>query len=264
MQVVIVHSAQQAALQAAQYCANHLNTKPNSVLGLATGSTPVALYQVLIDMHQTGSLSFHLAHSFNLDEYIGIAPDHPQSYRHFMDKHLFQHIDINLENTFVPNGTIDPIVASREYEAQIAALGGIDLQILGLGRNGHIGFNEPSSSLASRTRAKTLTHATLQDNSRFFKPDEFQPSLAITMGIGTILEARQVLLIATGDAKAQAVKDCIEGPLSASCPASALQMHPNTKIILDNQAASLLEHREYYEQVKLETQILEGSNKENK
>lgn len=257
MQVVIVESAQQVALYGADYCVNAIKEKPNAILGLATGSTPVALYKQLIDLHLKKQLSFQEVSSFNLDEYIGLQTTHPQSYRFFMNEHLFNHIDILESNTHVPNGMIAANQASDEYENKIKQLGGIDLQILGVGRNGHIGFNEPSSSLASRTRVKTLTAGTIADNSRFFNPNEFQPTLAITMGIGTILESKQILLLATGEAKAQAVRDFIEGPLSASCPASSLQMHNNTKVIIDVDAAKLLKHKEYYQQVKSETEQLE-------
>jgi glucosamine-6-phosphate deaminase len=259
MQVVIVKSEQQVAKYGARYCAEFITQKSNAVLGLATGSTPLSLYQELINKHINGDLSFSSVRSFNLDEYIGIPEDHPQSYRYFMNHNLFDFININKDNTHIPIGIGNPHDSALEYEKRLKNIGGIDLQILGIGSNGHIGFNEPSSSLASRTRVKTLTSQTMKDNSRFFKEDEFQPSLAITMGIATIMEAKQVLLLATGESKAKAVKDFIEGPLSASCPASALQMHANTKVIIDEQAAKLLEHKEYYLQVKLETELLENT-----
>ncbi len=259
MQVVIVNTDQQVAKYGAQHCAQFITKKPDAVLGLATGSTPLSLYQELIDRHSTGNLSFASVRSFNLDEYIGISENHPQSYRYFMNQKLFNHIDIHKNNTYIPIGIGDPQLSADQYEMLLKKLGGIDLQILGIGSNGHIGFNEPSSSLGSRTRVKTLTAQTIKDNSRFFKAGEFQPSLAITMGIATILEAKQVLLLATGESKAQAVRDFIEGPVSASCPASALQMHANTKVIIDSQAATLLQHKEYYQQVKFETEQLENT-----
>ena len=259
MQVVIVNSEQQVAKYGAQYCAQFLTQQNTATLGLATGSTPLSLYQELINRYREGTLSFAAVTSFNLDEYIGITEEHPQSYRYFMNQKLFNHIDINKDNTYIPIGIGDPHASALEYEKRLKELGGIDLQILGIGSNGHIGFNEPSSSLASRTRVKTLTTQTINDNSRFFTDDEFQPSLAITMGIATIMEAKQVLLLATGESKATAVRDFIEGPLSASCPASALQMHPNTKVIVDEKAAKLLEHKAYYQQVKFETEQLESA-----
>ncbi|OUS29163.1 glucosamine-6-phosphate deaminase ['Osedax' symbiont bacterium Rs2_46_30_T18] len=260
MQVVIVNSAQEVATLGASHCLKLITAKPETVLGLATGSTPVALYGELIELQARKFLSFKQCSSFNLDEYIGLDPSHPQSYRHFMNFHLFDHIDIDKNNTYVPDGMSDPKRSAVDYEEQIVTSGGIDLQILGVGRNGHIGFNEPSSSLVSRTRIKTLTAGTIADNQRFFSEDEFQPSLAITMGIATILESRKILLLATGVSKAKAVRDLVEGPLSASCPASALQMHNNTVVIIDREAASELEHSEYYQQVKLETEQLANNN----
>jgi len=258
MQVVIANSAEEVAILGARYCVETLTEKSDCVFGLATGSTPVALYKELIHRYQQQRLSFKHCHTFNLDEYLGLATSHPQSYRYFMNSQLFEHIDIELKNTYIPDGMRDPKTAASEYEANIKHCGGIDLQILGIGRNGHIGFNEPSSSLVSRTRVKTLTKQTLEDNKRFFNPREFQPSLAITMGIGTILDADKILLLATGSAKSKAVKDLVEGPVSASCPASALQMHANTIVIVDTQAATDLEHTEYYQKVNTQTEKLEN------
>ncbi|NQZ32998.1 MAG: glucosamine-6-phosphate deaminase [Oceanospirillaceae bacterium] len=260
MQVIIASCAAEVATLGARYCLDLINSKQSPVLGLATGSTPVALYKELIEMYENNQLSFKQTHTFNLDEYLGLATSHPQSYRYFMNSQLFQHIDIDLNNTYVPNGMSEPKTAASEYEAQIKHCGGIDLQILGVGRNGHIGFNEPSSSLVSRTRVKTLAKQTLDDNKRFFNPGEFQPSLAITMGIGTILEADKILLLATGSAKANAIKELVEGPLSASCPASALQMHRDTIVIIDTQAAAALEHQTYYQQVTTQTEQLDYNN----
>ncbi len=260
MQVIIASSVAEVAVRGAAHCQRLIAQKPHAVLGLATGSTPVALYQQLIKLHLQAGLSFKHCRSFNLDEYIGLAPEHPQSYRYFMQSHLFDHIDIKQRHTYVPDGLMAASEAAANYEQLIQRAGGIDLQILGVGRNGHIGFNEPSSSLVSRTRIKTLTCATIADNQRFFKPGEFQPSLAITMGIGTILQAQKILLLATGATKAKAVKDLIEGPLSASCPASALQMHANSIIIIDTEAAADLQHTEYYQQVKTETELLDNIN----
>lgn len=260
MQVVIANSAAEVAILGAKYCVEALTKKPNCVLGLATGSTPVALYETLIDLHRQQQLSFKQCTTFNLDEYIGIVSTHPQSYRYFMQAHLFDHIDIDQRQTYIPDGMGEPQQAALDYEQRIKQLGGIDLQILGVGRNGHIGFNEPSSSLVSRTRIKTLAAPTIEDNKRFFKDGEFQPTLAITMGIGTILEAKKILLLATGKSKAEAVKNLIEGPLSASCPASALQMHQNTIVIIDTEAAADLEHTAYYHQVATETEQLDNNN----
>ncbi|MCP8690174.1 glucosamine-6-phosphate deaminase [Marinobacterium sedimentorum] len=258
MQVIIADSAQEVARLGADQLTGLLRTRPNAVLGLATGNTPIALYEELVRRYRSGNLSFAGARSFNLDEYVGLAPEHPQSYRYFMNQYLFSQIDIALEHTHVPDGMADPQTAGEVYEAQIEAAGGIDLQVLGIGRNGHIGFNEPSSSLGSGTRIKTLAPQTLVDNSRFFGADEFQPSLAITMGIGTILRSRKTLLLATGDAKADAVQAMVEGPVTASCPASALQLHPCAVVIVDRAAAARLEHCEYYQRVREETDQLKG------
>lgn len=260
MQVVIANSAQEVAILGAKYFIQALNNKPNCVFGLATGSTPVSLYKALIDQHQQQTLSFKHCSTFNLDEYIGIAPTHPQSYRYFMQAHLFEHIDIDQRQTYVPDGMSNSQQAALDYEKIIKQQGGIDLQILGVGRNGHIGFNEPSSSLVSRTRIKTLTAGTIEDNKRFFSDGEFQPTMAITMGIGTILEAKKILLLATGSTKAKAIKELVEGPLSASCPASALQMHQDTIVIIDAEAAAELEHQTYYQQVTRQTEQLDDNN----
>lgn len=249
MEVVILKDADQVAGYAAKLVGALLRSRPDSVLGLATGSTPLALYQRLVDAYQAGSISFKAVTSFNLDEYLGVAPDNPQSYRSYMNRELFDQVDIDKNNTFVPscNDKQNPHHVGFRYEQQIRDAGGIDLQVLGIGANGHIGFNEPSSSLRSRTRVKTLTRQTLKDNSRLFSEDEFQPKLAMTMGIATIMDARKTLLLATGAGKAAAVADMVEGPLTAMCPASILQMHEHATILLDEQAASGLNNRDYYD-----------------
>jgi glucosamine-6-phosphate deaminase len=257
MKVVILPDAAAVAAYGADIFIQQIKRKPDSVLGLATGSTPVALYQQLIAAHRAGAVSFKQVSSFNLDEYLGLSGDHPQSYRHFMNQQLFSHIDINTLNTFVPLGDAqDPVAACEAYEAAIKTLGGIDIQLLGIGRNGHIGFNEPSSSLRSRTRVKTLTRATIDDNARFFGPDEFQPHLSLTMGIGTILESKKVLLLATGENKAEAIKATVEGPLTAACPASALQLHEHAVLIIDEAAASQLSDVDFYKHIEVENQKL--------
>uniref|UniRef100_UPI0035691897 glucosamine-6-phosphate deaminase n=1 Tax=Pseudoalteromonas sp. TaxID=53249 RepID=UPI0035691897 len=186
--------------------------------------------------------------TFNLDEYYAIDAHSVNSYRYFMDQQLFNHIDIDLDNTYLPtcNAQQDPREQGVKFERKIAELGGIDLQLLGIGGNGHIGFNEPSSSFASRTRIKSLTEQTIKDNSRLFADDELQPKMAMTMGIATIMDAKYVLLLATGKNKAQAVNEMINGPISASCPASILQMHKNAIVMLDNDAASLLANKDYF------------------
>lgn len=256
MQIVLCDDAEQAAREAAKWVQALLVHKASPVLGLATGSTPIRLYQELIQLYQQQQISFANCTTFNLDEYFDIAPQHPQSYRNFMQTYLFNHIDINLQNTYLPacSQGQNPRLVGLEYEQRIANAGGIDLQILGIGSNGHIGFNEPTSSLASRTRLKTLTAQTMADNSRLFNPDEVQPTMAMTMGIATIMNARYVLLIATGLAKAEAVKQMVCGPVSAYCPASVLQMHEHAIVILDKAAASLISDQQYLKVAAQENQ----------
>ena len=241
---IIIQPTQQAATEvAARIIARLLRDKPNAVLGLATGSTPLSLYQTLIAMN----LDWSHVTTFNLDEYIGLPRDHAQSYHSFMWKNLFKHINIAKENVHIPDGNAQDIPRfCREYEEQISAAGGIDLQVLGIGTDGHIGFNEPSSSLASRTRIKTLTQQTCKDNARFFGSEESVPHHVITMGIGTIMEARQNLLLAFGQNKACAIAQAVEGPITSLNPASILQMHPVVKVILDEPAAGGLKRSEYY------------------
>jgi glucosamine-6-phosphate deaminase len=249
MQIIIYDNAQQVAISAAQWVQSLIKEKAKPVLGLATGSTPISLYQELVQLYQTGDISFADVTSFNLDEYHAINERSSQSYRSFMHANLFGHVNIEQNNTFLPtcNQDQNPREQGLAYEEKIKQAGGIDLQILGIGANGHIGFNEPSSSLTSRTRVKTLTQQTLTDNSRLFLDDEIQPTTAMTMGIATIMEARYVLLMATGKNKAQAVKDMITGSVSANCPASILQMHENAVILLDKGAASILDNQSYFQ-----------------
>ena len=249
MQIIIYDNAQQVAESAANWVKALIKKTKAPVLGLATGSTPISLYKQLVEQHKTQNLSFKNVSTFNLDEYHQIDPANAQSYRSFMNSNLFNHVDIDFNNTFLPTCAAgeNPREQGLAYEEKIKLLGGIDLQILGIGANGHIGFNEPTSSLSSRTRIKTLTQQTITDNSRLFKPDEKQPTMAMTMGIATIMDARYVVLMATGDNKANAVKDMITGGVSAMCPASALQMHENAIILLDKAAASELSDQSYYQ-----------------
>lgn len=258
MEVIILENADAVAQLGAQRISELVNKKPNAVLGLATGSTPIAMYQHLIRLYQEHQVSFSDVTTFNLDEYIGISAGNPQSYRSFMNRELFDAIDIDKDNTHVPNCEIgeNPRGVGAAYEQAIVAAGGIDLQVLGIGSNGHIGFNEPCSSLSSRTRVKTLTQSTVRDNSRLFEPGEFQPHLAMTMGIATILDSRRTILLAKGSHKAAAVRDAIEGPLSALCQASALQLHERATFILDEAAASQLQNKSYYRWAHDENQPL--------
>ena len=248
MKIGIFPDAQDAARTAAARIDRALRAKPGLVLGLATGGTPVPMYRELIRRHRYEGLDFSKATTFNLDEYLGLAPDHPASYRRFMRENLFDAINIPAGNTHVPDGlTRDVAAHCRAYEEAIRAAGGIDIQVLGIGSDGHIGFNEPSSSLASRTRRMTLTAQTRADNARFFDRAGEVPAECITMGIGTILESRMCLMMAFGAGKAAAVAGMIEGPVTAMNPASALQLHPQPVILLDEAAAAELRMRDFYD-----------------
>jgi len=249
MEIVIVKDRAELAQYAAGVFRRQLTAKPDSVLGLATGSTPEDTYALLVKAHKEEGLDFSGVTTFNLDEYLGLPREHDQSYFYFMHDRLFNHVNVKPENVNLPDGMAkDPEAACAAYEEKIKAVGGIDLQLLGVGGDGHIAFNEPGSSLASRTRVKTLTEQTIKDNaSLFFNGNEAEvPRFAITMGVGSILDARQLLLLATGDRKADVVKALIEGPVSSAVTASALQLHPKAIVVLDEAAASKLEHGEYY------------------
>jgi glucosamine-6-phosphate deaminase len=251
MLVVIRDTHEEVSKETARIVAKAVRVKPNLTLGLATGGTPLAMYRELIRLHKEEGIDFSNIVTFNLDEYLGLPADHPQSYHYFMDTNFFQHVNINTKNIHIPDGTTqrDYEIYCEHYEDTIRQTGGIDLQILGIGQNGHIGFNEPTSSLASRTRVKTLTKQTVDDNRRFFREDEEVPQCAITMGIGTILEARRILLMASGVTKAKALASAIEGPITASITASALQLHRDVTIICDEGAAAELREKEYYQRV---------------
>jgi glucosamine-6-phosphate deaminase len=250
MEVVILKDPQAASQAAGDLVASLIRNKPAAVLGLATGSTPVGLYRELVARHKAGEIDFSKVSTFNLDEYAGLQPEHDQSYYRFMQENLFFHINIPARQTHIPDGLADDIPAHCEqYERDIKAAGGVDLQILGIGANGHVGFNEPTSSLVSRTRIKSLTKHTIDENARFFGGPEEVPRHVITMGVGTIMESRQVLMLAFGEKKARAVADMIEGPLASYVPASMLQMHPKTTVFLDEEAAMELKRSEYYKWV---------------
>ena len=251
MEVVISADYDEMSKAAAAVMAKVVRDKPTAILGLATGSTPLGMYKELIRMHQEEGLDFSQVTTFNLDEYVGLTGDHEQSYRYFMTENLFKDINVDIANTNVPPGISDDFKADcAAYEEKIKASGGIDVQVLGIGSDGHIAFNEPSSSLASRTRLKTLTRQTIDDNARFFDTPEDVPVYCVTMGVGTILEARKLILLASGAGKAKAVVDAIEGPVSSMCTASALQLHPDSVICVDVPAVEKLDMREYYEWVQ--------------
>lgn len=247
MEVIIRDNPDAGCVLGAKIIARVIRDKPNAVLGLATGRTPLRLYQELIRLHREEGLDFSHITTFNLDEYVGLLATHDQSYRYFMRENLFRHINIDQSRTHVPDGTAADLHAEcRAYEKKISEAGGIDLQLLGLGRNGHIGFNEPTGSLRSRTWVKILSEQTLKDNSAVFGSFADMPKHALTMGIGTIMEARRILLLAFGPAKVRAVEHMVEGPLAAICPGSALQQHPRATVILDENSAAGLHYADHY------------------
>jgi glucosamine-6-phosphate deaminase len=259
MRVIVEPDAEGVARTAARFVARLVRRKPGCMLGLATGGTPLGMYRELIRMHREEGLDVSHIVTFNLDEYVGLGPTHPQSYRRFMQENLFDHLNVDPRNTHVPDGrALDFDAFCQQYERMIAEAGGIDLQVLGIGSDGHIAFNEPGSSLGSRTRLKTLTEETIRDNARFFGGPEHVPRLAITMGVGTILESRQCLLLACGPSKARAIRDTIEGPVTAQVTASALQLHRDVIAVVDEEAGRLLERRDYYREVERAQGLLEA------
>lgn len=251
MEVIIQETPEAAAKLAAAVIAQQVREKAGSVLGLATGRSPIGVYRELIRRHREEGLSFARVVTFNLDEYVGLPPDHPQSYRYFMERELFSQIDILPGNTHVPRGDAEDVRKEcLAYEHAIEQAGGIDLQLLGLGSNGHIGFNEPTGSLSSRTWCKILSENTLRDNAALFDDPAQVPRYSITMGTGTILEAQRILLLAYGLGKAKAVAAMIEGPVTAMCPASALQLHRRVIVIIDEAAAARLDNADHYRWVE--------------
>lgn len=245
MEVIIKDTYEEISALAARMIARVVCDKPNAVVGLATGSTPLGTYRELIRLHKEEGLDFSNVTTFNLDEYVGLPGEHDQSYRYFMNENLFNHINIDPANTHVPDGMAADIEKScDEYENAIVVAGGIDIQLLGIGGNGHIAFNEPGSSLGSRTRIKTLDEKTISDNARFFENFEDVPHYAITMGIGTIMDSRELILLANKETKADAIAMTVEGPITAMVPATIVQMHRKATIIVDKPAGSKLT-REY-------------------
>jgi glucosamine-6-phosphate deaminase len=241
MLVIVKTDYDTMSREAANIVVDRLRSKPDLVLGLATGNSPLGLYNELVRRHREEGLDFSKVTTFNLDEYLGLPPEHDQSYHYFMREHLFKHINVDPRHVHLPLGTAKDVNSfCLWYEERIAACGGIDLQILGIGANGHIAFNEPGSSLGSRTRIKTLTGTTRLANSRFFQNPDEVPRYAITMGVGTIMESKEIIMVASGDAKADAIKAAVEGPVTATCPASMIQMHPKVFVVVDRGAASKL------------------------
>ncbi|SPE50495.1 Glucosamine-6-phosphate deaminase [Verrucomicrobia bacterium] len=247
MEVIIQPNPESAATLVARVVARDLRVNPHLVLGLATGQTMERVYRRLVQMHREQKLDFSLASTFNLDEYVGLAAYHPNSYRHYMEEHLFRHVNVDPRNTHLPNGLANDLEAEcRHYEALITRFGGIDLQILGIGKAGHIGFNEPLSALRSRTRVKALTPTTLKQNAPFFGGEEHMPRRAITMGVGTILESRRCLLLATGETKAEVIAKAVEGPITSMISATSLQLHARCTVVVDEAAAARLVEKDYY------------------
>jgi glucosamine-6-phosphate deaminase len=247
MEVIIAPSPELVKL-AADAIDSLLRSKPNGVIGLATGSSPLAIYDELARRHDEEGLDFSQARGFMLDEYVGLPADHPERYRNVIEKEIASRVGWPADQVQGPNGLADNLAeAGPQYDEAIKAAGGVDIQILGIGTDGHIAFNEPGSSLSSRTRMKTLTYQTREDNARFFDDDiEKVPRHCLTQGLGTIMEAKHIILIATGKAKAEAVHQLVEGPISALWPATVLQMHPHCTILLDDAAASRLQLSSYF------------------
>ena len=240
MEFIVAKNYEEMSRKAADVIAELVARKPSCILGLATGSTPEGLYAQLVKDCQEGKISFKDVSTYNLDEYRGLENDHPQSYHYFMEQHLFNHVDIDLAATHVPDGSNpDAAAACADYEAAIKASGGVDLQLLGLGHNGHIGFNEPADTFAKETNCVELTRSTIEANSRLFDSIDEVPTQAYTMGIGTIMRAAKILVVANGQGKAQIVRDAFFGPVTPQVPASILQFHPDVTVIVDEAAASL-------------------------
>lgn len=239
MRLIRARDYDDMSLKAANIIAAQVSLNPKSVLGLATGSTPIGTYRHLVEWYQKGELDFGKAVSINLDEYCGLSGDHPQSYRRFMQENLFDHISIRPENTWVPDGmTTDVDAMCNGYERTIEELGGVDLQLLGLGHDGHIGFNEPCDHFPVRTHEVALTESTRRANARFFAGEDEVPTAAYTMGVGTVMAARRVLMIVTGADKADILHRAFCGPVTPWVPASILQFHPDVTLICDEAAWS--------------------------
>lgn len=242
MNIIIVKNYEEMSRKAAHLFVAQILNKPSSVLGLATGSTPVGLYKELIKFYDEGMISFKQTVAFNLDEYIGLPKEHPQSYWRFMQDHFFKYIDMPSENQHIPAGTSDHAEEEAlRYDRAIAAIGGIDLQVLGIGRNGHIGFNEPDLKFEARTHKVMLDEQTIIDNSRFFDSIDEVPKSAISMGVKTIMQSRGIVLLASGQEKGLAIKKMLSGNITPELPASVLQLHPNATAIIDLEAASQLD-----------------------
>lgn len=247
MQVIIRPTREQAAWLTARLIAQALRDQPTLTLGLATGRTMERLYAMLVQMHRDEGLDFSRCCTFNLDEYVGLPPEHENSYRSYMCSHFFNHVNIEMKQTHLADGMAADLGAEcRRYEELIKQCGGIDLQLLGLGQAGHIGFNEPLSALRSRTRDKSLTPMTVAENSRLFKDPAAMPRRALTMGVGTILECKRLIMLVTGETKAEVLAQAVEGPITSMVSASAIQLHENCIVVVDEAAAAKLRAQDYY------------------
>ena len=241
MKIYSAQDYQSMSRKAANILSAHVILKPDSVLGLATGSTPIGMYKQLIEWYNKGDIDFSQVHTVNLDEYLGLAPTHDQSYRYFMQANLFDHVNVPPENTNVPNGLApDPEAECARYNQVIADLGGIDVQVLGMGHNGHIGFNEPEESFELETHVVDLTDNTIDATARLSASRDEVPRQAVTMGIKSIMQARHILVVVSGKDKAEIVKRAFFGPVTPKVPASILQMHPHVSLVADEAALSLL------------------------
>ena len=241
MKIIVTKNYDELSKVAANEMANVVKNNPKAILGLATGGSPIGMYKELIRMNKAGEIDFSKITTVNLDEYVGLSGDHPQSYRYFMNENLFNHINIDKNNTYVPNGLAENIEEEcKNYDNKIANLGGTDVQLLGIGNNGHIAFNEPADDLVSGTHLTNLTQATIEANARFFDSIDEVPKTALTMGLGGIMKSKKIIVIASGESKAEAVKAMVSGKISTNMPASMLQMHRDVVVIVDEAAAKLL------------------------
>ncbi|MNM20120.1 glucosamine-6-phosphate deaminase [Clostridium intestinale] len=238
MKILVVKNYDEMSKVAAKELAEVISKKPEATLGLATGGTPVGMYKELIDMHKNGELDFSKVTTVNLDEYVGLSGEHDQSYRYFMDSNLFNHVNIRKEYTYVPNGLAEDMLKECvNYDKRIEELGGIDVQVLGIGSNGHIGFNEPSDTLSLGTHVTDLAESTIEANSRYFVSKEEVPTKALTMGLGAIMKAKKILLMVSGESKAEIMDKVVNGKITTQVPASFLQMHKDVVLIIDEDAA---------------------------
>ena len=235
MRIIRTESYEKMSRQAANLISAQVIVKPSCVLGLATGSSPIGTYRQLADWYQKGDVDFSKVKTVNLDEYVGLSPDHPQSYRFFMEEHFFKRVNLSRGNTYLPDGTASDFAEEcRRYDERIESLGGIDLQLLGIGHNGHIGFNEPSDHFTGQTFCVQLKESTIEANTRFFESRDQVPRRAITMGMKSIMQARKIVLIASGEDKKEILNRALFGPITPEVPASLLQLHPDLTVVVHN------------------------------